>query len=108
MSRVADIKKVYAHGICGRNQHRHIVVVDRFGNLRVQDLGKLFEDDELLFYTNQRMLELSERVLEERDQVVWIVDLAGKIMQLASKKTLELLEKIIDNLQRYFPEMLHR
>jgi hypothetical protein len=54
------------------------------------------------------MIELSETKLEERDQVVWIVDLGGKIMQLASKKILDLIIKIVDNLQKYFPEMIYR
>lgn len=54
------------------------------------------------------MIELSETKLEERDQVVWIVDLGGRIMQLASKKILDQISKIIDNLQKYFPEMLYR
>lgn len=54
------------------------------------------------------MIEMSETRLEERDQVVWIVDLGGKIMQLASKKIIDLITKIIDNMQLYFPEMLYR
>ncbi len=59
-------------------------------------------------YFNQRMLELSERHLSEKDQVIWIVDLSGKIMQLASKKMIDTLHKIIDNLQNYFPDILYR
>jgi len=37
---------------------------------------------------------------------VWIVDLSGKIMQLASKRILDWIEKIIVNAQKYFPNML--
>ena len=59
-------------------------------------------------YFNQRMLELSEKHLYEKDQVIWIVDLSGKIMQLASKKMIDTLHKIIDNLQNYFPDILYR
>ena len=62
----------------------------------------------MIAFFNQRMLKLSEEVLEEKDQVIWIVDLNGKIMQLASKKILELLSKIIKNLQTYFPDILYR
>lgn len=45
-------------------------------------------------------------MLEEREQVVWIVDLSGKIMQLASKRILDSVYKIVANLQKYFPDML--
>jgi hypothetical protein len=37
---------------------------------------------------------------------VWIVDLSGKIMQLASKRILDWIEKIINNSQKYFPNLL--
>jgi hypothetical protein len=37
---------------------------------------------------------------------VWIVDLSGKIMQLASKRILDWIEKIINNSQKYFPDLL--
>jgi carbon monoxide dehydrogenase subunit G len=47
-------------------------------------------------------------MLDEREQIVWIVDLGGKIMQLASKKILDALQKIIANAQKYFPDILHR
>jgi hypothetical protein len=78
------------------------------GNLRVQDISKLFEEDQLEAFFNQRLLHLSEEILGEKDQVIWIVDLEGKIMQLASKKILDALAKIISNLQTYFPELLYR
>jgi hypothetical protein len=105
--RVEQIKRVYQHGVCGRSQHRHTVVVDRVGNIKMQELAKVFEEDELAAYLSQRLISLSER-LEEKEQLVWIVDLSGKIMQLASKKILDALSKIILNLQRYFPNILHK
>lgn len=43
----------------------------------------------------QRMLFLSEKVLKEKEQVVWVVDLSGKIMQLASKRIYALLYKFL-------------
>ena len=106
--RVNAIKKVYEHGVCGRNSHKHRVIVDRVGNLRVQDLGRVFEDDELVGYTMQRLLELSEEILEEQEQVIWIVDLGGKIMQLAGKRNLEWVSRIVTLAQRFFPLMLYR
>lgn len=84
------------------------MVVDRIGNVKVQDLNKLFEEDELVSYVNQRMIDLSENRLDEKDQIIWIIDLNGKIMQLASKKVIEQLIKIIQNLQTYFPDILYR
>lgn len=35
----------------------------------------------------QRLLFLSEHILHQKEKVIWIIDLNGKIMQLASKKT---------------------
>ena len=68
----------------------------------------MFDDEEMIAFFNQRMLQLSEGVLEEKDQVIWIIDLNGKIMQLASKKILDLLGKIVKNLQTFFPDILYR
>lgn len=68
----------------------------------------MFDDDQLARYTYQRLIHISERVLEEKEQIVWIIDLNGKIMQLASKKILDALQKIIENVQKYFPGMLYR
>jgi len=59
-------------------------------------------------YTNQRLIHLAEEVLGEGEQVVWIFDLNGKLMQLASKKILEAVKVAIDNAVKYFPLMLHR
>lgn len=61
-----------------------------------------------MHYTSQRLLRISEEVVGEKEQVIWIIDLSGKIMQLASKKILDFLQKIITNLQTYFPELLYR
>jgi hypothetical protein len=84
------------------------VVVDRVGHIRVHELSKVLEDDQLVHYTSQRLLRISEHVIEEREQIIWIIDLNGKIMQLASKKILDCLQKIIATVQKYFPELLYR
>lgn len=99
---------MYQHGVCGKNLHKHTVVVDRIGNIKIVDLFRVLEDDELVHYTSQRLLRISEEVVGEKEQVIWIIDLSGKIMQLASKKILDFLQKIIANLQTYFPELLYR
>lgn len=102
------VKQVYQHAVCGKNEHRHTVVVDRIGNIKVHELSKVFEDDELVHYTSQRLLHLSEQVLAEREQLVWIIDLNGKIMQLASKRLLDSLQKIIAVAHKHFPGLLSR
>jgi|LakMenE01Jun11ns_1017448.scaffolds.fasta_scaffold9609631_1 hypothetical protein len=107
-NRIDNIKNIYQHGICGKNQHKHTVIVDRIGNIKIHDLSKVLEDEDLVGYMNQRLIYLSEKIVAEKEQIVWIIDLNGKIMQLASKKILESLQKIIVNLQRFFPELLYR
>jgi hypothetical protein len=94
------------HGVVGRNCNQQLVVVDRVGPIKLADLSKVVDDEEFIAYVYQRMLHISEHVLKEKEQVIWIIDLAGKIMQLASKRTYKLLEKIIPNLQKYFPGIL--
>ena len=54
------------------------------------------------------MCHLAEEVTGDKQQVVWIVDLNGKIMQLASKKNMEVLNNVVENAVKYFPHMLHR
>lgn len=34
--KIGEIKKVFPHGVCGRNQHKHVVVLDRIGNIKMQ------------------------------------------------------------------------
>lgn len=75
------------HGIMGRNSKQQTVIVDRIGNIKLNELGKIIEDEELIAYINQRMLHISEKVLREKEQIIWVIDLTGKIMQLASKRT---------------------
>jgi hypothetical protein len=72
------------------------------------ELGKMIDDDALVGYTFQRLLHINEQVLKEKEAVIWIVDLTGKIMQLASKRVYNSLEKIIVNAQKYFPGLLHK
>lgn len=102
------MKKVYQHAITGRNQQGNLIVVDRVGCVKINEVNKILDEDSLVGYFNQRLLHISERVLNEKEQVIWVFDLQGKIMQLASKKTLSLLEKIIENVQKYFPEILSK
>ena len=83
-------------------------MVDRVGCIKMQGLQKVLDEVELVAYMNQRLLQLSERVLGEQDQLVWVVDLGGKIMQLASKKMLEALHQLISNATTFFPNMLYK
>ncbi len=83
------------------------MVVDRVGNIKMQGLNKVLSEDEMVGYMNQRLIYLAEKVLREDEQVVLIVDLSGKIMQLASKKILDALERVISNASKFFPLMLH-
>lgn len=59
-------------------------------------------------YINQRMVHLAEEVLGEGEQIVWVVDLSGKLMQLASKKIIEAVQVVIGNATKYFPMMLNK
>lgn len=106
--KIRALKKIYNHGICGRNQNNETVIVDRLGNIKIHELSKFFEEDELAHYINQRMLHITERIIKEKEQIIWILDFTGKIMQLASKKMLDVLARIIRNLQTYFPELLQK
>lgn len=56
----------------------------------------------------QRLIHIAEHVLEEKQKVIWVIDVGGKIMQLASKKNYVLLEKIVNHSQKYFPGILHK
>lgn len=62
-SKINTIKTVYQHGICGRNKEGCTVVVDRIGNIKIQGLNKVLEDEDLVGYINQRLIYLSEKVL---------------------------------------------
>ena len=106
--RIEEIKGVYQHGHCGKNSYGHMVVVDRVGHLKVQGLVKIIDYDEMINYTYQRLLVLAEELLAKDEQVIWVIDLAGKIMQLASKKILDALTSIITTAQHYFPLLLHK
>lgn len=99
---------MYEHGICGKNKDNNLVVVDRIGCVKINEVNKILDEEGLVGYFNQRMLQISEKVLEEKEKVVWVIDLQGKIMQLASRKVLNTLTKVLDNLQKYFPEILHK
>ena len=57
--RIRNLKKIYNHGIMGRNSKQQTVIVDRIGNIKLNELGKLIEDEEIIGYINQRMLNLS-------------------------------------------------
>lgn len=107
-SKIEELKQIYPHGILGRNEDSYVVVLDRVGMIKNNEISKYLEDDILLGYTMQRLVFLSEHVLQQKEKVIWIIDLAGKIMQLASKKTYVLLDKIVAYSQKYFPGLLHK
>lgn len=44
-SKINTIKSIYQHGICGRNKAGNTVVVDRIGNIKIQGLHKVLEDE---------------------------------------------------------------
>lgn len=71
----------------GSNDASCIVVLDRVGIIKNNEISKYLDDDILYAYTMQRLLFLSEHILHQKEKVIWIIDLSGKIMQLASKKT---------------------
>lgn len=85
-----------------------MVVLDRIGIIKPNELSKIIDDEALIGYTLQRLIHLSESILKEKEQIIWIIDLSGKIMQLASKKMYNNIEKIIINSQKYFPGLLHK
>lgn len=82
-------------------------MVDRIGNIKLQALFKVIDEEQFVSYINQRLCQLAEEIVGDK-QVIWIIDLNGKIMQLASKKNMELLNVIIGNASKYFPHLLHR
>lgn len=99
---------MYQHGPCGKNSFGHTVIVDRVGHLKLQSLLKIIEYDEIANYTYQRLIALAEEELGQEEQIVWVIDLAGKIMQLGSKKVIDVLTAIITTANKYFPLLLHR
>lgn len=54
-----NIKKLYPHGVCGRNQHKHTIVADKIANIKMQDFNHLFKEDGFIHYTSQRLIQLS-------------------------------------------------
>ena len=58
------LKKIYMHGTMGRNYHQQSILVDRIGSIKLSELSKVVEDEELIAYINQRMLQLSETILK--------------------------------------------
>lgn len=64
---VQALKKVYNHGIIGRNVNQHTVIIDKVGSIKLSELHKIVADDQFVGYINQRMLHLSEHVLKEKE-----------------------------------------
>jgi hypothetical protein len=54
---------VYLHGICGRTLSGHLLVVDRIGAIKINEVNKIVDEDELIGYFNQRLLQISEKIL---------------------------------------------
>ena len=68
----------------------------------------MLDEEQIFGYIMQRLLYLAEHALKDKERVVWVIDLSGKIMQLASKKNNNIVEKIVKNAQKYFPGLLHK
>lgn len=68
----------------------------------------MVDDDQFVGYTFQRLLHISENVLQDGQKVIWVIDLSGKILQLACKKTYNIVDRVVKHVQNYFPGMLHR
>lgn len=60
--------------------------MDVLGTIKPHEISKIIDDDALIGYIFQRLIYLSDHILHEKEQVIWIIDLSGKIMQLATKK----------------------
>lgn len=90
----------------GRNSLFQTVILDRVGLLKMVEVNKILDDEAFYAYMCQRMLSISEKILKEKEKVIWIIDLSGKIMQLASKRVYSLIDKFIPMLEKFFPEML--
>jgi len=43
--RIESIKKVYQHGNCGKNSFGQTIVVDRIGNIKIQNLTKVLDEE---------------------------------------------------------------
>jgi len=43
--RIENIKKVYQHGSCGKNSFGQTIIVDRIGNIKIQNLTKVLDEE---------------------------------------------------------------
>jgi len=60
------VKKIYPHGVIGKNESGKVIVMDRIGSLKLAEIAKYFDDDTFIAYTFQRLLYLSEKILKEK------------------------------------------
>jgi hypothetical protein len=56
------------------------------GAIKPHELSKIIDDDALIGYIFQRLIYLNDYLLHSKNKVIWILDLSGKIMQLATQK----------------------
>ena len=91
--------------------------MEQVGRCRLTELFKLVEDSRLAGYIVQRMENLRKVILpqvqkvpakETQRELLVIVDLKGQIMKMTSKRVYNLLNQVIMQLQRYYPETLHQ
>ena len=66
------------------------------------------DEDTFVTYCSERMLNLTEEIMREKERLVWVFDLSGKIMQLASKKVYGILARVIRNVTDHFPRVLEK
>lgn len=65
-SKIEQLKQIYPHGILGRNQENNVVVLDRVGLIKANDLAKVIDDETFIGYTFHRLIYLAQHVLAEK------------------------------------------
>ena len=106
--KIKNLKSIYLHGIAARDNTGNLVVVDKIGGIKISEVNKIMDEETFINYTISRLYHISEQVLQQKQTVVWIFDLTGKIMQLASKKVINILKKILEVSIKYFPGMVSK
>ena len=57
---IQKLKRVYPHGISGRSTSNDIVVVDCVGNIKMNEILKIMDEDSFEIYSLSRLISLSE------------------------------------------------
>jgi hypothetical protein len=58
-SKIEELKQIYPHGILGRNEENHVVVLDRIGLIKSNELAKVVDDEAIIGYTFHRLIYLA-------------------------------------------------